>query len=352
MLTFGSGNLLEAEVEALVNTVNTVGVAGKGIALQFRQAYPANFKAYARACQRGEVVPGKMFVYDDGRMGSGRYVINFPTKRHWRAGSRLGDIESGLVDLVRTLRDLGVGSIAIPPLGCGNGGLDWGDVLPLIEQAMAELPEVRVVVYPPEGAPDPDTMIVRTPRPSLTANRAAVLALFGRYLLPDYRLTALEAQKLTYFLQVSGQPLRLDFTKGKYGPYAENLNYALQGLEGHFIRGYGDRTQTPRICLLPGTLEKVDHALSADPDTCARVGRVARLIEGFETPYGLELLSTVHWAAVETGDRDAAELGLYVRNWSPRKGALFGTTHIRAALDHLDVLDFLPVRRDPPVRGE
>ncbi|MEV6984187.1 macro domain-containing protein [Sphaerisporangium sp. NPDC051017] len=346
MLTLRSGNLLDAEVEALVNTVNTVGVAGKGIALQFRQAYPENFKAYARACKRGEVVPGKMFVYDDGRIGSGRYVINFPTKRHWRAASRLEDIESGLVDLVRVVRELGIRSLAVPPLGCGNGGLEWRDVFPLIDRAAAELPDVDVVVYRPEGSPDPEKMIVRTRRPSLTVNRAAVLALFGRYLLPDYRLTALEAQKLTYFLQQCGQPLRLEFAKGKYGPYAENLNHALQQLEAHYIRGYGDRTQDPRIFLLPGAAEEADQVLSRDAETAARVTRVADLIEGFETPYGLELLSTVHWGAMETGSTDAAELSRYIREWSPRKGALFGPPHVSAALEHLRRLEFLPLPAD------
>ncbi|GGK73485.1 Appr-1-p processing protein [Sphaerisporangium melleum] len=347
MLTLRSGNLLDADVEALVNTVNTVGVAGKGIALQFRQAYPENFKAYARACKRGEVVPGKMFVYDDGRMGSGRYVINFPTKRHWRADSRLEDIRSGLADLVRVLRELDIRSVAIPPLGCGNGGLSWNVVFPLIEEAAAKLLDVEVVVYRPEGSPDPEKMIVRTRRPPLTINRAAVLALFGRYLLPDYRLTALEAQKLTYFLQECGQPLRLKFAKGKYGPYAENLNHALQQLEAHFIRGYGDRTQGSRIHLLPGAAEEASQVLAQDEETGARVARVAAIIEGFETPYGLELLSTVHWAVMETGSTDATELSRYIRDWSPRKGALFEPSHVSAALEHLRQLNFLPL----PMKG-
>jgi O-acetyl-ADP-ribose deacetylase (regulator of RNase III) len=156
MIEFGSGDLLDAPAEALINTVNTVGVAGKGLALQFRQVYPENFKAYATACKRGDVVPGHMFVLDSGRTGHGRYVINFPTKRHWRAGSRLQDIEAGLEDLVRVLRDLEIRSVAVPPLGCGNGGLPWLDVLPLIENALALLPDVRAIIYPPAGAPAPD----------------------------------------------------------------------------------------------------------------------------------------------------------------------------------------------------
>jgi O-acetyl-ADP-ribose deacetylase (regulator of RNase III) len=341
MLEFGNGNLLSGEAEALVNTVNTVGAAGKGIALQFRHAYPGNFKAYAKACQRGEVVPGKMFVYDDGRMGNGRYVINFPTKRHWRAGSRLEDIEAGLLDLVRVLRELDIRSVAIPPLGCGNGGLNWADVFPLIERAMAQLPDVQAIVYPPTGAPNPDEMVIRTQRPKLTVNRAAVLTLFGRYLLPDYRLTALEAQKLAYFLQICGQPLKLNFVKGRYGPYAENLNHALQALEGHFIRGYGDRTQDMRILLLPNAIAEAEQTLNEDDETAERVARATRVIEGFETPYGLELLSTVHWAFQAIGSKDAEELSDYIRAWSPRKGSLFLPAHVSATFRHLQDLDLV-----------
>ncbi|MFG1876097.1 hypothetical protein ACGFIV_14795 [Sphaerisporangium sp. NPDC049003] len=178
----------------------------------------------------------------------------------------------------------------------------------------------------------------------MTVNHAALLALFGRYLMPDYRLSALEAQKLAYFLQECGQSLRLRFAKGKYGPYAENLNHALQQLEAHFIRGYGDRTQDSRIYLLPGAAEESDQVLTQDDATVARVGRVARLIEGFETPYGLELLAMVHWAAVETGGTNAGDLSTHIREWSARTGALFKPSHVSVALERLRKLDFLPVR--------
>jgi O-acetyl-ADP-ribose deacetylase (regulator of RNase III) len=335
MLEFGSGNLLNAEAEALVNTVNTVGVAGKGIALQFRQAYPDNFKAYAAACKRDEVTPGRMFVYDSGKLGDGRYVINFPTKRHWRGGSKLEDVAAGLKDLVRVLREREIKSVAIPPLGCGNGGLDWRDVLPLIEQAFTDVPEVHVIVFPPAGAPAPDEMIVRTKRPLLNPFRAAVLALFDRYLRPDYHLGALEAQKLTYFLQECGQPLHLKFVKGQYGPYTETLHHALQPLEGHYLRGYGDRTQSPRIILVPGASDEVERFLQSHPDTADKVDCAAQVIEGFETPYGLELLSTVHWAGRALDSCDVADLCSYVQAWTARKGQLFTESHVARALARL-----------------
>lgn len=335
MIDHGEGNLLDANVEALVNTVNTVGVGGKGIALQFRQAYPENFKAYAQACKRGDVVPGRMFTYDLGRLDLPRYIINFPTKRHWRGKSRIGDIESGLVDLVATIRELGITSIAIPPLGCGNGGLAWTQVRPLIEQALAQVPDVRALVYDPEGAPAQDEMTVRTKRPDLTAMRAAVLALFDEYLLPDYRLSALEAQKLTYFLQACGQPLKLEFVKGQFGPYAEKLNHALQSLEGHYIRGYGDRTQEMQLYLLPGAAEAAQEFLATDPAAGKHVDEAATVVEGFETPYGLELLSTVHWANHDIASTDVDAVTEYVRDWTPRKGSIFTREHVERALKHL-----------------
>ena len=158
MIEEGSGNLLTADVEALINTVNPVGVMGKGIALQFKRAYPANYKAYRSACQRGEVHLGQMFVFDTGIKGSRRYLINFPTKQHWKSASRLEDIRSGLDDLVRVVNEHGIFSVAIPALGCGYGGLDWEQVRPMIETAVERMPHVRAVIFAPAGAPAPATM--------------------------------------------------------------------------------------------------------------------------------------------------------------------------------------------------
>lgn len=146
------GNLLDADVDALVNTVNTVGVMGKGIALQFKKAFGANFKAYQRACRRGEVQIGRMHVFDNGQLVSPRWIINFPTKRHWRSLSRISDIAAGLEALRAEIIRLGIASVAVPPLGCGNGGLAWTDVRPLIEKHLDGL-GVEVHVYAPEGAP-------------------------------------------------------------------------------------------------------------------------------------------------------------------------------------------------------
>jgi O-acetyl-ADP-ribose deacetylase (regulator of RNase III) len=149
MFEFKQGNLLEEKAETLVNTVNCVGVMGKGIALQFKQAYPENFRHYEKACKASEVQPGRMFTVATGSLLNPRYIINFPTKRHWRNNSKIEDIKSGLVALVQQVQRLGITSIAMPALGCGNGGLNWADVKPLIESAFAQLPDVQVIIFEP-----------------------------------------------------------------------------------------------------------------------------------------------------------------------------------------------------------
>ena len=177
MIREARGNLLEADAEALVNTVNTVGFMGKGIALQFKRAFPENFRAYQQAVKRGEVQPGKMLVFRTGRLTNPRFIINFPTKRHWRGRSRVTDIEAGLTALVAEVRRLGIGSIAVPPLGCGNGGLDWSDVRPRIERSLSTLTDVDVQLFAPMGAPPPSRIPVRTAAPTVTVARALLVKL-------------------------------------------------------------------------------------------------------------------------------------------------------------------------------
>ena len=342
MIDLATGNLLDADVEALVNSVNTVGVMGKGVALQFRQAYPANYAAYVQACKRQEVQTGQMFVVPAGTLTNPRYIVNFPTKRHWRQRSRLSDIKLGLIDLVGVIKNLGIKSIALPPLGCGNGGLEWEEVRPAIEEALQHLPQdIKVLLYQPLGAPDPVTMPIATTRPRMTPGRAGLLGVLGNYVVPGYRLGLLEIHKLAYFLQAAGEPLDLKFAKNQYGPYAENLNHVLQRMEGHFIRGYGDRTANlgAQINLDHSAVIQARGFLNDKPATLERFERVRDLIEGYETPYGLELLATVHWVAARenilaSSDPDQAVEG--VHRWNKRKRDLFPAAHIRLAWDRLN----------------
>lgn len=337
MIQEATGNLLQADTEALVNTVNTVGYMGKGIALQFKQAYPENFRAYAQAVRRGDVQPGRMLVVPTGFVTNPRFIINFPTKRHWRGKSRIEDIEAGLSALTIEITRLGIRSIAVPPLGCGNGGLDWADVQPRIVQAFQALPEVRVLLFSPRGAPAADQMPIRTRRPNMTPSRALLVKLMEQYGSLAYRLTLLEIHKLAYFLQEAGEPLRLRYVKGHYGPYAGNLNKVLERIEGHLIRGYGD-SQKPdvEIGLLKGATQEATALLAAHADSRARLKRVSDLIEGFETPYGMELLASVHWVAShEQRVRGASDAVRAVHDWSDRKRRMFSPPHIQVAWDRL-----------------
>ncbi len=220
MIAYKTGNILAEDAEALVNTVNCVGVMGRGIALQFKKAFPKNYKSYAAACKRNEVQPGRMFVSETRQLMNPRYIINFPTKRHWRGKSRMEDIDAGLVALVEEIRSRNIRSIAIPPLGSGLGGLDWSEVRPRIEAALQKLSDLKVVIFEPGGAPADTRANRSTDVPRMTAGRAALVGLMHRYLggLLDPFVTLLEVHKLMYFMQAAGEPLRLNFAKGPYGP--------------------------------------------------------------------------------------------------------------------------------------
>jgi O-acetyl-ADP-ribose deacetylase (regulator of RNase III) len=337
-IELGHGNLLAADVDALVNTVNTEGVMGKGLALQFKKAFPENFVSYERACKAGEVVTGRMHVVK--RLASPRFIINFPTKKHWRHPSKLEYLRDGLRDLVAQVRALGIKSIAVPPLGCGNGGLDWGDVKPLILAAFAELPDVRAVLFEPADAPAAEAIIDRRSKPAMTPARAAVLALMGRYVATeyDYRLSLVEVQKLAYFLQHAGENLRLEYRAYHHGPYADNLRKALRNIEGHYTRGVGDGKNSPEtpLELLPGAVDEARAFLADRPQTLARLDRVFALIEGFETPFGMELLGTVHWVMQHGANpADVDDVVAKVHGWSERKRSQMKDGHVRAAWTRL-----------------
>lgn len=338
MIELTRGDIHKARADALVNTVNCVGVMGRGIALQFSKAFPEVFRAYQAACKRGEVQPGKVASYDLNRFEPPHYVINVPTKKHWRGKSRMDFIEAGLTALVEEVRRLGVKSVAVPPLGCGLGGLDWSEVRPRIERAFAALPDVRVLLFEPAGAPSAEEMARDERTPKMTEGRALLLGLMRRYLaaVMDPTVTLLEIHKLMYFMQESGQNLRLNYAKGPYGPYAEDLRHVLTHIEGHFIVGYGDAADKPDKPIAPKAeaVAAAEEFLKDHPKVHERFDRVGKLIEGFETPYGMELLSTVHWVARHEGAADFAQAVEKTYAWSDRK-RMFRPEHLRVAWDAL-----------------
>jgi O-acetyl-ADP-ribose deacetylase (regulator of RNase III) len=337
MIRYMTGDLFASDAEALVNTVNCVGIMGRGVALQFKKAFPENFRLYEAACKRGEVQPGRMFVTETGEL-SPRLIINFPTKRHWRGNSRMEDIDSGLTALCMVIRQQKIHSIAVPPLGSGLGGLHWPDVRSRIAHTLASLDGVDVQVFEPRSTDAPVKLPVRGAPPKLTPARGALVALIDRYQrgLMEASVTLLEVQKLSYFLQEAGQPLRLRFVKAQYGPYAENLRFVLRELEGHYTAGYGDGGDDPFkvLTIVPGALEAAEAAIADDAEVGNRFDRVARLVAGFETPVGLELLATALWVAKTEGAVTEPLAVEAFRNWNARKSA-FTPRQIGIALDQL-----------------
>jgi O-acetyl-ADP-ribose deacetylase (regulator of RNase III) len=338
MFEFKTGDVLAEDAEALVNTVNCVGIMGRGIALQFKNAFPENFKAYAKACRRDEVRPGRMFVFETNQLTNPRYIINFPTKRHWRGKSRMEDVEAGLEALAEEIRARNIRSIAIPPLGSGLGGLKWDQVRPRVEEILGGLTNVRIVIFEPGGVPE---VIRTTPRqnvPKMTPGRAALVGLMHGYLsgLLDPFVTLLEVHKLMYFMQVAGEPLRLQYRKAPYGPYAENLRHVLRRVEGYFVSGYADGGDAPnkQLELVPGAMQEAGSFLERHHETGARFDKVADLVAGFETPFGLELLATVHW--VIKNEPVETMQGVVARTyaWNERKKG-FSPRQIALAVDVL-----------------
>lgn len=295
MIDYTTENIFDINVEAVVNTVNCVGVMGKGLAFQFKHFSPENFKAYQQACRQSKVQPGHIFVFETGTFYNPKYILNFPTKRHWKENSRLEDIQLGLKDLITTIKRLDIKSIAIPPLGCGNGRLHWPSVHQLILDAVQDIEHVKIQIIEPQEFQISQAQ--KKVEPKITRSRALFIKLIDRYKKDHYVLSLLEIQKLAYFLQESGEPLKLKFEQAHYGPFANNLNKVLAKMEGHFIHGFNiDRPKpTQEISLINNATEAANAMLENDIEALERLKTVENLIEGFQSPYGLELLATVHW---------------------------------------------------------
>lgn len=350
MITYTTGNLLDAEVEALVNTVNTVGVMGKGIALMFKERFPANMAAYARACKAGEVQTGHMFVTETDELMGPRWIVNFPTKQHWRAKSHIQWIIDGLVDLRNFIERNQVRSIAIPPLGAGNGGLDWAEIKLHIEQTLGDLQGVEIIVFEPTAKYQNVAKCQGVEQ--LTPARALIAELVRRYWVLGMECSLLEIQKLAWFLERAieaegvDNPLDLRFEANSYGPYADRLRHLLNGLDGSYLKSekrINDCGPLDTIWFNDAKREKVALYLKTEAkDYLPALEKTAALIDGFESPFGMELLATVDWLLFQSQvNPDPASVMEGVRNWSgskssaQRKLKLFDYSRLELALDRL-----------------
>ena len=338
MLTFTEGNLLTADTEALVNTVNEVGVMGKGIALMFREAYPENNREYELACKRGEVRVGRVLVTENKAHWGPKWIINFPTKKHWRNPSKLEWIRDGLKDLREAILEREIKSIAVPPLGCGNGGLEWRDVKSLIAESLGSLSSVDVKVFAPTAKYQ--NTAKKSGAGRLTPARALVAEMIRRYEVLGFECSLLEVQKLAWFLRRGlmatrvQDPLKLQFVAGKYGPYSDTLRHLLDALDGSFLHSakrMADARRDDVVTFEYGKEEALDKYLSA-PEMAKYVGAVQwtqKMIEGFESPYGMELLATVDWLIVEQHvEPEVDQIRNAVHNWPHSDGAANRKTNL------------------------
>lgn len=358
MIRYTQGNLLESSSEALINTVNEVGVMGKGIAMMFREAFPQNTRIYETACKAGEVKVGKMLVTRERDQIGQPWIINFPTKKHWRNPSKLEWVREGLRDLVQVITDRQIRSIAVPPLGCGNGGLDWRQVREEIELALSALPNVDVLVFEPTNA------YQNTPKRGgkefLTLPRALIVDLVRRYSVLGLDCTNLEVQKLGWFLtrvirkQGLQDPLELSYTANKYGPYADNLRHLLNGLDGSFLhceKRLSDAGPFDLMWFEDSRRGEVDSYLREEKH-CSylhAVEETAKIIDGFESPLGMELLATVDWIMSEMNRNDSLDAVIEGLDMWPggtaaasRKRRLFDNRLLKLAMDRIETGSLSP----------
>lgn len=340
MIVLQTGDLLNAPAQALVNTVNTVGVMGKGIALQFKKRFPDNFKKYEEACKTGALRIGKVLVVETGDLYQKQFVINFPTKKHWKADSEYSYIESGLQALRQALEDYQIESVAIPPLGCGNGGLNWTIVKPMIEKALANSP-ATIYLYEPNEQIKTALQQQATPanERKLTPARAMLLYLLYAYEGAGEQASLFVANKLAYFLQRSGEPLRLHFEAHHYGPYTAQLNHVLLYLNGSYLKGLEQNNTKPfePVQLNYERMEEVksyaETQLSAEQ--LERLHSVLQLIHGFESSYALELLASVDYLMHHQNRHSLPQLHEGLQSWSTRKARMFGERDVKLAEERL-----------------
>lgn len=351
MIRYTRGNLLEAQTEAVVNTVNEVGVMGKGIALMVREAFPASAKAYMAASRRGEVHVGRMFVTPTQDLHGPRWIVHFPTKKHWRNPSRMEWIRDGLRDLVRVVAEKNIRSIALPPLGCGAGGLEWSHVRQEIELAMSELPDVDVLVYEPTS--EYPNAPKREGVEELTPARALIAELVRRYGELGLECSNLEVQKLAWFLRRAAKRLHLDdplglhFSANKYGPYSDQLRHLLNGLDGSYLhceKRLADAGPLEPIWFERERRTQVEAYLESDAARrfLPALEEATELIDGFQSPLGMELLATVDWLLyVERCEPSVAAIKQRLGHWpggaaaARRKLAIFDDRLVGLALQRL-----------------
>lgn len=337
MINYVTGNIMDSEAQAIVNTVNTVGVMGKGIALQFKKAYPNNYKAYSVACKNNEVVVGKMFVTTDRNISSGeKIIINFPTKQNWRKPSEYIYIEDGLDDLIDVIKHNQIKSIAIPPLGAGNGGLKWEKVKKIIEDKLSSL-NIEILVYEPTSQ-----MVekLKKERIKLTDARALLLYVLYDLVKNGEYVSEFSSEKVSYFLQRFGAKkyFKLQFAPNFYGPYSGKVRYVLNALNGSYIMGYSDMDKKPfePLTIVADGFNEVKSHIESKPELTLIAKDTTNFLNGFYSDFALELLSSIDYIASKEKSFDKQVISNKLSDWSDRKQSMFSNPkYIDISIRHL-----------------
>lgn len=341
MINYTTGDLFSSTAYALVNTVNTVGVMGKGVALRFKELFPRNYIQYKAACKKQELIVGKLLVCKDKNDSLGeRLIINFPTKKHWRNPSQYSFIEEGLKDLHEVIKKFQLKEIAMPPLGCGNGGLDWNVVRPMIETALVDLEDVNILIY----EPNIDYAKVQKQESAdvkLTDARAMLLYALYCYEMNDERTNLVVANKLSYFYQLVGEKsfAKIQFNPYHYGPYSQAVGYVLKAVNGKYLHGLEQMEATPfeELELDYSYKQEVSDYIHKMPEEHkASIVKLLRIIDGFESTFAIEILATVAYIRKQNPGIDLNGTISKVRAWSDRKARLFTAEHIQMAYEHLN----------------
>lgn len=343
MIKYITGNILESNAQAIINTVNTEGVMGKGIALQFKKSFPNNFKAYTEACKKELIGIGNIFVFRDSNLSTGeKIIINFPTKKSWRKPSEYSYIDEGLNDLIRIINIEQIKSVAIPPLGAGNGGLEWGKVKKMIEQKLGHL-EIDISVYEPTAQIKEH---LKQERVKLTDARALLLYVLYDLIKNGEYVSEFSSEKVCYFLQRFGgkKYFKLEFDPNFYGPYSGKVRYVLNILNGSYVMGYSDMNKKPfePLTLVSDGYESVKNHIENNAELYEIAENTINFLNGFYSDFALELLSSIDYLIIKNKTLDKQILSQKLEEWSDRKRSLFSNPkYITISINHIQKANFM-----------
>jgi O-acetyl-ADP-ribose deacetylase (regulator of RNase III) len=314
---------------------------GKGIALQFKESFPENFKLYRQAVEKEEIRPGKMFVYQTNRLDGVRYIINFPTKTDWYRNSKYEYIEDGLKDLVTIIKENNIKSIAIPPLGCGNGKLKWGKIKPIMEKYLDPLQDIEIIIFEPDA--EVKKILQEQDQKKeigLTAPRAMLLYALFYYETLGEDASLFVANKLSYLLQRLGEKqMRLKFMAHHYGPYSNQVDHLMYALNGKYLKGLEQRSAKAfdSLDLNYDSFEEIDKYIKTEltDEQRNRLNSLISLIEGFQSSLALEVLASVDYILKNNPALQEQEVLNKIHEWSTRKKELVTEKHVSVAFKRL-----------------